>query len=53
MRDIVTPETLRELLTYDPDTGHLFWKPRPPTMFHATAVKTPERQAKWWRGVSP
>lgn len=28
-----TPEQLRELLTYDPETGKLFWKERPIEMF--------------------
>lgn len=26
--DSITPEILRELLSYDPDTGKLYWKPR-------------------------
>lgn len=29
----ISPEVLRELLTYNPDTGKLFWKPRPSEMF--------------------
>lgn len=32
-RILPTPELLRELLTYDPETGKLFWKPRPAEMF--------------------
>lgn len=28
-----TPELLRKLLYYQPDTGRLFWKPRAPEMF--------------------
>lgn len=32
-RDFPTPETLRQLLRYDPETGKLFWRPRPLEMF--------------------
>lgn len=27
-RTLLTPETLRQLLRYDPETGRLYWKPR-------------------------
>ena len=40
--DLPTPETLRKLLSYDPDTGLLTWKRRPIDMF-AT-----ERAGKSW-----
>lgn len=32
-KDLPTPATLRKLLSYDPDTGLLTWKYRPPEMF--------------------
>lgn len=32
-RSLPTPEQLRELLTYDPETGKLFWKFRPVDFF--------------------
>jgi len=32
-KDLPTPETLRKLLSYDPDTGLLTWKRRPLEMF--------------------
>lgn len=32
-RILPTPEQLRELLRYEPDTGKLFWLPRPREMF--------------------
>jgi len=31
--DLPTPATLRKLLSYDPDTGLLTWRRRPPEMF--------------------
>jgi hypothetical protein len=33
MREAITPEMLRELLRYDPDTGKLFWRKRDPSTF--------------------
>lgn len=41
-RILPTPEQLRELLTYDPETGKLYWKPRPASMFPS------DRVAKSW-----
>lgn len=35
MSEKITPERLRELLDYNPETGELRWKPRPATMFKA------------------
>jgi len=32
-QDLPTPETLRKLLRYEPDTGNLFWRVRTPDMF--------------------
>ena len=40
--DLPTPETLRKLLSYDPDTGLLTWKRRPIEMFAS------ERAGKVW-----
>lgn len=40
--DLPTPETLRKLLSYDPDTGFLTWKRRPLEMFAG------ERAGKIW-----
>jgi hypothetical protein len=37
-----TPEQLRELLRYEPDTGKLFWKERPLSMF-----PSPRHQGSW------
>lgn len=33
MANSLTPEQLAELIEYDPTTGNMFWKPRPPEMF--------------------
>ena len=41
-RDLPSPELLRKLLRYEPDTGKLFWIPRPVEMF------TAERHHKAW-----
>lgn len=32
-QDILTPQTLRKLLKYNPKTGELFWRERTPNMF--------------------
>lgn len=32
-RSLPTPEELRQLLRYEPETGKLYWKPRPASMF--------------------
>lgn len=49
---MVDTETLQrlipQLLTYSPDTGDLYWKPRPPTLFTATATRTAEHMAANW-----
>ena len=38
----IDPELLRQLLRYDPETGKLFWRPRPLEMFKA------ERDQRRW-----
>ena len=43
-REIPTPETLRQLLRYEPETGKLFWRCRPMEMFASTS------RAKAWNG---
>lgn len=42
MTEPPTPEQLRQLLRYEPDTGKLFWLPRPESMF-----KKPRRGKSW------
>lgn len=34
MRKPVSPELLRHLIRYEPETGRLYWQPREVTMFH-------------------
>lgn len=41
-KPLPSPEVLRQLLSYDPETGKLFWKERPATMFPS------RRYAKVW-----
>lgn len=41
-RSLPTPEELRQLLRYDPETGKLYWKPRPLSMFPS------DRTGKSW-----
>ncbi len=46
-RSDITPELLRQLLDYDPDTGILIWKPRPESYFaSASAAKTWRKQTE-------
>lgn len=33
MEDALSPDVLRKLLRYEPETGRLFWRPRTPEMF--------------------
>lgn len=41
-REIPSPELLRQLLRYEPETGKLFWRERPVSMFSS------ERHCKTW-----
>lgn len=46
-RILPTPEQLRELLRYEPETGKLYWKPRPVEMFSAGNTSA-EANCKAW-----
>lgn len=48
--DSITPEILRELLSYDPDTGKLYWKPRPAEMFRESDLRTRNHSCNQWNG---
>ena len=47
-RALPSPEVLRQLLRYEPDTGKLFWLERPPSAFVGSAKATAEMQARRW-----
>lgn len=46
VRELPSQEELCKLLDYDPETGFLTWKPRPPSMF--TNGRYPNRYAGIW-----
>lgn len=48
-KTLPTPETLRQLLRYEPDTGKLFWRTADPSMFQDGAYSA-ERKCKAWNG---
>lgn len=43
-----SPEVLRQLLRYQPETGRLFWKERPVSMFPGTNARPSEHSRKQW-----
>ena len=45
--DLPTPDELRQLVRYEPETGKLFWLPRPEHLFSATR-NTQSQNAKIW-----
>jgi hypothetical protein len=49
IEEAIPAATLRELLDYNPETGKLYWKPRPQHMFSA---KGGRQKAEWqrWNG---
>lgn len=44
-------DVLHQLLSYDPETGKLFWKERDVDWFNATATRTAEHAAKQWNSA--
>lgn len=49
MTDLPTPELLRKLLRYAPETGLLYWRERTPDMFReGCGIYTQERNCKVW-----
>lgn len=47
MKVEITPEILRQLLRYDPDTGKLYWKERGPEWFKPGTTSAETRCAVW------
>lgn len=47
-RPLPSPEVLRQLLRYEPDTGKLFWKERGPEWFAGGFKGTPKSRADKW-----
>ena len=47
-KQLPTPETLRQLLRYEPETGKLFWRERGPEWFNNRAAGTPQEKAARW-----
>lgn len=45
---LATPEQLRELLTYDPETGRLYWRERPIELFAESEKRSKEATRKAW-----
>lgn len=43
----ITPELCRQLLRYEPETGKLFWLPRPASMFRDSLCHGGVRTAQW------
>ena len=46
-KPILTIETLRKILRYDPDTGKLFWRERTPDLF-SSGKQTAEHRCRRW-----
>jgi len=44
-------ETLRKLLSYDPVTWQLYWRPRTPDMFEASASRSAEHICSLWNSL--
>ena len=46
-----SPEVLRQLLRYEPDTGKLFWRERPLSFFSGTAFRGAEHCCANWNAI--
>lgn len=47
-KQLPSPELLRQVLRYEPDTGKLFWKERDVSLFRDTAGRTAEHACANW-----
>lgn len=47
-KPLPTPDQLRQLMRYEPETGKLFWKERPESMFRSSGrISAGVRQKQW------
>lgn len=51
MMDMLSPERLRDLLRYEPETGKLFWRERRPEQFRASSGRTVEHVCNNWNAI--
>lgn len=47
-KELPSPELLRQLLRYEPDTGNLYWKERNVLLFNATKARSAEHACAQW-----
>lgn len=50
-RSDITPELCRQLLRYEPETGKLFWRSRPASMYSDSVCHGGVRTAQWAAGA--
>lgn len=48
VKALPTPEVLRQLLRYEPETGKLFWRTRPVSLFRCHGKMSAEHAASTW-----
>ncbi|MFS0771040.1 HNH endonuclease signature motif containing protein [Sphingomonas sp. 1P08PE] len=46
-KPLPSPELLRKLLRYEPETGKLYWMPRPPSMYEGKRRRPAQLAATW------
>jgi hypothetical protein len=51
-KPLPSPELLRQLLRYEPETGKLFWRERSSDLFPLNARRTQSANAKWWNQLN-
>ncbi len=49
-KELPSPEVLRQLLRYEPETGKLYWRERPAAFFKGEANVSPQSAANRWNG---
>jgi hypothetical protein len=51
MPEMQDADLCKVVLRYEPETGKLFWRERPPEMFNRSGSWSPERRAKAWNST--